>query len=143
MKKLTVTILILLTISIIAFVSCEKEEVDYRTKWAGTYMCQKESKDSIQNVLLNILMADGDSLLYVKEKKENVPFGSEHKYIDVKVKVDPYGDMWYVSGINALSYNFRGSFTGDSIYVRYNLLLGHNFNTRTIYKGQKIKDCYD
>ncbi|MBR4584181.1 MAG: hypothetical protein IKO34_10320 [Bacteroidales bacterium] len=142
MKKLFAVSFVLLTISIFLFVACEKEEEDYRMKWIGRYKCEKESNfasNSTQTVFLNVTLADGDSLLYIKEEKENVPLGSDYQYIDVKVKADTYGDMWYCSGINALNYNFRASFYCDSIYVRYYLLLGQNSAPRFIYKGQKIE----
>lgn len=142
MKKLFAATFVLLIIGLFLFESCEKEEVDYRLKWIGRYKCEKESAfatNSTKTVFLNVTLADGDSLLYIKEEKENVPLGSEFQYIDVKVKADTYGDMWYCSGINTLNYNFRASFYCDSIYVRYYLLLGQNSAPRFIYKGQKIK----
>lgn len=141
MKKLFTVSFVLLTIGILLFVACEKEEVDYRMKWVGRYRCEKETDDgdSTKTVFLNVTLADGDSLLYIKEEKENVPSGSGYRYIDVKVKADTYGDMWYCSGIKALSYNFSASFYCDSIYVRNYLLLGHYLAPRFIYKGQKME----
>ena len=142
MKKLFAVSFILLTIGMLLFVACEKEDVDYRLKWVGRYRCEKESDiggGSTKTVFLNVTLADGDSLLYIKEEKENIPPGAGYQYLDVKVKADTYGDMWYYSGINTLNYNFRASFYCDSIYVQYYLLLGQNSAPRFIYKGQKIK----
>lgn len=145
MKKLFANTFVLLITGLLLFVSCEKEEreeADYRLKWVGRYRCEKESDItgySTKTVFLNVTLAYEDSLLYIKEEKENVTLGSEYQYIDVKVKADTYGDMWYCSGINALNYNFRASFYCDSIYVRYYLLLGQNSAPRFIYKGQKMK----
>jgi len=147
MKKLIVAIISLLTM---ISISCEKEVieepnnpnsvsdrtsfVDYRLKWVGDYICQKESNyQDTRTALLHITLADGDSLLNIKEEKEN----AWYDYMNLKVTVNPYGDMWYYSGINALQFNFMGSFYADSIYVRYYLLYGHNYSPCYIYKGQK------
>ena len=149
MKKLIVAIIsLLITIS----VSCEKEViekpdnntnsgrtsyVDYRLKWVGDYICQKESDyQDTRTVLLHITLADGDSLLNINEEKMN----AGNNYMDLKAKVDSYGDMWCYSGINALDHNFMASFYADSIYVRYYLLCGHNYAPRYVYKGQKINE---
>ena len=151
MKKLIVILVFLSAMVEGIFVSCEKEEIekpqmnentnsnrniqeDYRLKWVGDYICQKESNcQDTRTALLHITLADGDSLLNIKEEKEN----AWYDYMNLKVTVNPYGDMWYYSGINALQHNFMASFYADSIYVRYFLLYGHNSAPFYIYKGQK------
>ncbi len=148
MKNLLTLTFIQLTIFL--FVSCEKEEYnnsqqeeDYRLKWVGSYKCQKDcdiSNDSTKTVFLNVMLADGDSLLNIKENADSIPFGQEYKYIDVKVKADPYGDLWYCSGINTFNYNFKASFYGDSLFIRHFLLISHNYAPKYIYKGCKIKE---
>ena len=148
MKK---CLFVIITILTIVLVSCEREVIDnprmngnthsnrniqedYRLKWVGDYICQKESNcQDTRTVLLHITLADGDSLLNIKEEKENAGYD----YMNLRVKVTPYGDMWHYSGINALQYNFRASFYADSIYVRYFLLYGHNSAPFYIYKGIK------
>ena len=144
MKNLLSITIIQLTI--LLFVSCEKEEQqieDYRLKWIGLYKCQKYcdiSNDSAKTIFLNVKLADGDSLLNIKEETDSVPFGQKYKYIDVIVKADSYGDLWYCSGISTLSYNFRASFYGDSLFIRNFLFISHNYAPRYIYKGCKIKE---
>ena len=147
MRKTCASIIVVLTIGLLLFVSCEKEEIvetdsDYRTKWVGTYKCQKitsfsENSSSSQTIYLEVTLADEDSLLNINEERENEQLGTAYNYMDYKVMVDYYGDMWYYSGAKAMAY-FDANFAGDSIFVRNFLIVGHNCMPHYIYKGKKI-----
>ena len=147
MRKTSASIFVGLPIGLLLFVSCEKEELetesDYRTKWVGTYKCEKitsfsENSSSRQIVYLDVTLVDEDSLLNINEERENEQLGTAYNYMDYTVKVDNYGDMWYYSGAKAKA-DFDANFIGDSIFVRNFLIVGHNCIPHYIYKGKKIK----
>jgi len=149
MRKTCASIIVVLTIGLLLFVSCEKEEIvetesDYRTKWAGIYKCQKECniEDSASTVYLEVTLANGDSLLNIDEKRDSVNPWTTFKYLNYTVKINAYGDMkWYSRG-NDIHAVFYATFYGDSIYA-YNsagYALGSGTSQIFIYKGLKLKE---
>ena len=101
-------IFIALIIGLLFFASCSEPvpveedcQEDYRKKWVGVYLCQKETdrvNDSAKTVFLDVMMLKEDSLLYIREETD---YPMEPGYfLDVKVKAEPYGDLWYISGIS-------------------------------------------
>ncbi|MBR6066173.1 MAG: hypothetical protein IKP45_00050 [Bacteroidales bacterium] len=149
MKRLIVILVFLSVIVGGIFVSCEKEEteakVDYRLKWVGTYNCQKEGEldypeGRISTACLHIT-AVSDSLLNIKEEVDSVPLGDENRYLNLKVRANPYGEMWgYSNNVKYGPMYFRANFYGDSIYAESATLFGPNSGWHSIiYKGQKIK----
>lgn len=148
MRKKCASIFVGLTIGLLLFVSCEKEELetesDYRTKWVGTYKCQKESNEgsSASTVYLDVATANGDSLLDIDERRDSVIQGTAYRYLNYTVKVNAYGDMEWDSRGNDIHFIFYASFYGDSIYI-YNsagYALGTGSMPIFIYKGLKIKE---
>ncbi|MBQ6276734.1 MAG: hypothetical protein IJK62_08525 [Bacteroidales bacterium] len=147
MKRLIVILVFLSAIVGGIFVSCEKEEtnVDYRLKWVGTYNCQKKTEidypeGRISTACLHIT-AVRDSLLNIKEEVDSVPLGNEPKYLNLKVRANPYGEMWgYSNNVENGLGTFRANFYGDSILAKSTTSYGPNGGSRSIiYKGQKIK----
>lgn len=128
---------------IFLYVSCEKEEYDYRksSKWTGVYDCEKNYareywteywRGETNSVIVDIFfMSDEDSALYVRERRiydfiENPHNTSFAIQCPVKINVDGSFASDTISGDCV-----EGYIRNDSLYMTWG-----DFD----YKGFRIAD---
>ena len=137
MKK-GLTILVL-AITAIGYISCEKPNPDYREKWVGTYECKKEFTSSyppgstgVSYPLVDVV-AVADSMLNLTERDIS-PNAMSGVHNNVKVNSD--GSFSKIDGNRPY---IEGNFYKDSIKINYSN--GSAGGTITAYyTGKKLKN---
>ena len=136
--------LLMFFVAIIICVSCKKEhDNDYRimSKWYGTYKCVKYvdhllyKKDTL-NVVVDILPAEWDSMVYVRERTIYDLNESSHLEVKSNVKIDVDG---YFDGLNWVVNWNRNCYVAGNIYKdSLNLKMYPDFETKPTIPDDSI-----
>ena len=129
--------------SIIICNSCTEKKDDYRisSKWTGVYDCEKYSGfyNRNYNVLVDVLMTDEDSVLYIREHIIYDVDAINEDDVKCKVKIDADG---FFAGKDRYEYYINGCIRNDSLFM--NFYLGDNPNVYEAniirYTGARIKE---
>ena len=127
-------LLLMLASAIFLCATCEKETyvnepyenedrvIDYRSKWHGTYDCEKRATYFSFNVFVDILPVGDDSSVYIRER--TIYDLNEHVEKDIKMKVKVNTEGLF-SGIMQEPYppyakpNYvMGYFNSDSLFMK-------------------------
>jgi hypothetical protein len=123
-----------LAVIAVLFTGCNTDtDVDYRSKWVGSYECVKENSHARQ-VKVDVI-AKEDSLLNITE--ENLQEGFHGIKHDVKVNSD--GSFKRIPNEHeSIKPHVDGCFYKDSIYVLY-IYPAPGTTVSFDYKGKKLK----
>lgn len=150
MKKILFTIkflfIVIITVSVLLCVSCQKEyNYDYRilSKWSGVYDCEKHFYNKQNNVIIDVLIPEDDSVLYFKEQSR-YDFDTWFDGIGGMAKIDNNG--YFMRADGEKSY-FEGYIRNDSLYIK----MFYNYHDKPIepesprvmlvtYNGARIKE---
>ena len=142
MKTKKILFIILLSLIIICN-SCTEKKDDYRisSKWTGLYDCEKYSGfyNRSYNVLIDVLMTDEDSALYIREHIIYDVDAINEDEVKCKVKINTDG---FFVGKDRYDYYIDGCIRNDSLFANFYLGDTPNvYETNIIrYNGTRLKE---